>query len=76
MGQEETHALQQNRVIFQIWLSGSRLIEQRLGLLPIERVETLGEPAVDSKSSNRSRKMLATRFVIRISYTTPTASLP
>jgi hypothetical protein len=25
---------------------------------------------------NRSRKMLATRFVIRISYTTPTASLP
>ena len=33
-------------------------------------------PSRDSNSSNRSRKMPASRFVIRISYTTPTASLP
>jgi hypothetical protein len=32
---------------FRNWLSGVQLIEQRLSLLQIERVETLGEPAVD-----------------------------
>ena len=31
------------------WLSGVQLIEQRAGLLRIERVETLGEPAVDRR---------------------------
>src|SRR6202795_2679339 len=30
-------------------LSGVQLIEQRAGLLQIERVETLGEPAVDRR---------------------------
>ena len=33
-------------------LSGVQLVEQRLGLLQIERVKTLGEPAI-----NRSEKI-------------------
>src|SRR5208282_6272725 len=29
------------------WLSAAQLIEQRLGLLQIERIEAFGEPAID-----------------------------
>ena len=48
MGQEETHAPPQNRSRFELLhRSGVQLVEQRLGLLQIERVESLGEPAVD-----------------------------
>ena len=43
--QERTHALQQIR--HQNSLSVVRFVEQRLGLLQIERVEAFSEPAVD-----------------------------
>ena len=47
-GQEETHAPQQNRSRFELLhRSGVQLVEQRLGLLQIERVEPLGKPPVD-----------------------------
>jgi hypothetical protein len=45
-GQQQTHALQQSG-LFRNWLSGVQLIEQRLRLLQIERVEAFGEPAID-----------------------------
>ena len=47
-GQEETHAPQQNRSRFELFHRlGVQLVEQRLGLLQIERVEPLGKPPVD-----------------------------
>ena len=46
---------------FEIGLSGGQLIEQCLGLPQVERVETLGEPAVD-RGENVTRLGAATLF--------------
>ena len=47
IGHERTHALQQIRGGWELLLSGVQLVEQRLRLLQIERVEAFSEPAVD-----------------------------
>jgi hypothetical protein len=53
MGQEETHAPQQKSEPFELLhRSGVQLVEQRLSLFQIERVEAFGEPA-----ENRSEKL-------------------
>ena len=49
-GHEETHALQQSRADSNS-LSGPQLVEQRLGLLQVARVEAFSEPAVDPSES-------------------------
>ena len=48
-GHFQTHALQQSRAVSRLRGSGVQLVEQGLGLLQIERVEALGEPAVDRR---------------------------
>jgi hypothetical protein len=45
--QVRVRALPQNGAVSENQLSGGHLIEQRLGLFQIERVEALGEPAID-----------------------------
>ena len=49
MGRQPNSCAAANSGPFRNCLSGVQLIEQRLGLLQIERVEAFGEPAVDRR---------------------------